>query len=335
MQANVSSVHDPRTAVVSSPQGGRGASGAADGAGGEAEYPEGDADPKDFSAAPSGSAQGCAPDQRTERPMVMRIVNLASGMRRSTRERMGTDHCVAPQWTSGPSVRGQAVHDHCSVVCGLPQVGLIGPDADRLDRAQCGAPRAWAVRTLSRTWRLSVRRSSSLNPPQTPESCPVSSAQLRQSLVTAHRLQTAFASSTWRSAGPVVPIGKKSSGSSSRQSALWRQSMRTTPSLVSGHTAHQTLGEPPWLRRVPEENSGCLIGSRRPGLVRVHVCGPNCTCIHLGHSPPSHRNGQGRKNLHGPSRPVWPLPVRRGHKRTKDHPALRRPVVITSGSRGL
>lgn len=74
--------------------------------------------------------------------------------------------------------------------------------------------------------RLRARRSSSLSPPQTPESWPVSRAQRRQSSTTGHRRHTALASSIWTNAGPVLPIGKNNSGSSSRQAASWRQSMR-------------------------------------------------------------------------------------------------------------
>ena len=74
--------------------------------------------------------------------------------------------------------------------------------------------------------RLSARRSSSLIPPHTPESCPVFSAQDRHSVVTGQRLQTSFASAIWASAGPLFPTGKNSSGSASRQTALWRQSIR-------------------------------------------------------------------------------------------------------------
>ncbi len=185
-------------------------------------------------AAPPASRRITAADAWTERPMLLPV---SSARGRAT-------------W---PDVMREP----------LGPVGMkpMRSDAQRSPRADVGDPtrvdgaprsvaqghRGWcgqAVRTRRRTWRLSARRSSSLSPPQTPESCPVSIAQFRQSLVTAHRAQTAFASSTWRSAGPVVPIGKKSSGSSSRQSALWRQSMRPTPSLVSGHTAHETLCEP-------------------------------------------------------------------------------------------
>jgi two-component sensor histidine kinase len=74
--------------------------------------------------------------------------------------------------------------------------------------------------------RLSARRSSSLIPPQTPWSCPASSAHCRQRSRTSQRAHTRFASSIWSSAGPVLPIGKNSSGSSVRQAALSRQSIR-------------------------------------------------------------------------------------------------------------
>ncbi|CPU66301.1 Uncharacterised protein [Mycobacteroides abscessus] len=55
-------------------------------------------------------------------------------------------------------------------------------------------------------------------------------AHLRHVSTTSQRRQTAFASSIWRSAGPVFPMGKNSSGSSSRQAARWRQSMFVSPS---------------------------------------------------------------------------------------------------------
>ena len=73
--------------------------------------------------------------------------------------------------------------------------------------------------------RLSARRSSSLMPPQTPASWPESKAQLKHSVVTGHRLQTSFASAICARAGPLFPTGKNNSGSSSRQTALWRQSI--------------------------------------------------------------------------------------------------------------
>src|SRR5206468_10188229 len=87
----------------------------------------------------------------------------------------------------------------------------------------CGqTPLRALVRALRR---FSARRSSSLIPPHTPASWPESNAQVRQSVVTGQRLHTSFASAIWARAGPLFPTGKNSSGSSSRQTALWRQSM--------------------------------------------------------------------------------------------------------------
>ena len=99
--------------------------------------------------------------------------------------------------------------------------------------------------------RLSARRSSSLSPPHTPESWPVSKAHRKQSSTTGQRRQTALASSIWTKAGPVLPIGKNNSGSSSRQAASWRQSMRDhsicadalgLPALVNALTRWLPLG---------------------------------------------------------------------------------------------
>ena len=77
--------------------------------------------------------------------------------------------------------------------------------------------RRYAVRTRARALRrFRARRSSSLSPPHTPWSCPASRAHARHCSRTSQRRQTALASSIWRMAGPVLPIGKNSSGSSSR-----------------------------------------------------------------------------------------------------------------------
>src|ERR1700754_3899752 len=85
--------------------------------------------------------------------------------------------------------------------------------------------------------RFSARRSSSLIPPHTPASWPESKAQVRHSVVTGQRLQTSFASAICASAGPLFPTGKNSSGSSSRQTALWRQSISSYSSLCAQHRA--------------------------------------------------------------------------------------------------
>ena len=67
--------------------------------------------------------------------------------------------------------------------------------------------------------RLYARRSSSLMPPQTPASWPLSTAHCRQGSITGQRRHTCLASSIWSRAGPVFPMGKNSSGSTSRQAA--------------------------------------------------------------------------------------------------------------------
>ncbi len=77
-----------------------------------------------------------------------------------------------------------------------------------VDFARCRADR-----------RFIARRSSSFRPPHTPASCPASRAHWRHSPMTGQRRHTALASSIWSSAGPEVPIGKKSSGSSSLHAA--------------------------------------------------------------------------------------------------------------------
>jgi len=68
--------------------------------------------------------------------------------------------------------------------------------------------------------RFIALRSSSESPPQTPASCPLSSAQAKQGSFTEHLAQIFLASSIWAKAGPVFPTGKKTSGSSSRQAAI-------------------------------------------------------------------------------------------------------------------
>lgn len=102
-------------------------------------------------------------------------------------------------------------------------------------RQTCARARVRSIR------RFSARRSSSLVPPQTPASWPLSIAQCRQGSRTGQRRQTLFASSICNSAGPVFPIGKNSSGSTSRQAALWRQSMRSN-SFGAGRAADRGAG---------------------------------------------------------------------------------------------
>ena len=70
----------------------------------------------------------------------------------------------------------------------------------------------------------SLRRSSSQVPPHTPDSWFVASAKSRQGSSASQERQTRLAASIWSTAGPVVPTGKKRSGSVLRQAATRRQS---------------------------------------------------------------------------------------------------------------
>lgn len=75
------------------------------------------------------------------------------------------------------------------------------------------------------------RRSSSDVPPHTPESWLVTRANSRQSLLASHVSQTALADSICSIAGPVVPTGKKRSGSVSWHAANDRQLSSTSVRL--------------------------------------------------------------------------------------------------------
>ena len=87
--------------------------------------------------------------------------------------------------------------------------------------SECGAARE--RRAASHALR-SLRRSSSEVPPHTPDSWFVASAKSRQGSSASQERQTRFAASIWSTAGPVVPTGKKRSGSVLRQAAIRRQS---------------------------------------------------------------------------------------------------------------
>ena len=93
--------------------------------------------------------------------------------------------------------------------------------------------------------------SSSLSPPHTPASWFVSNAHSRHFLITGQCLHTAFASSICSNARPVVPIGKKSSGSSFTQAASSRQFLLTIL--------------PTWYARVAARRSGSGLGAGAAG----------------------------------------------------------------------
>ena len=98
------------------------------------------------------------------------------------------------------------------------ELGVWAPD-----RAVAQSARRQRLDLALRRRRRRARRSSSVCAPHTPCSTPASRAQVRHSATTGQRRQMVRASSACRMAGPVLPIGKNSSGSSVRQAARCRQ----------------------------------------------------------------------------------------------------------------
>src|SRR5687767_2880210 len=104
--------------------------------------------------------------------------------------------------------------------------------------------------------------------------------------MTAQLRQTALARSTCSSAGPVVPTGKNSSGSSSRHAACWRQSMKNSLSRLVGG---RFLGRNATLRR---QHCGELHRERRipPGTLSHIFLGDGlgpCEIPHKDGYPPN------------------------------------------------
>src|SRR3954464_1801548 len=87
------------------------------------------------------------------------------------------------------------------------------------------------MRCLASQALRSFRRSSSVLPPQIPASWLVASANSRHSSLTAQALQMRRAVSICSTAGPLLPIGKKTSGSESRQAERVRHAL-TSQSCV-------------------------------------------------------------------------------------------------------
>src|SRR3954463_2656993 len=86
--------------------------------------------------------------------------------------------------------------------------------------------RCWASQTLR-----SLRRSSSVAPPQIPASWLVARANSRHSSLTVHAPQILRAVSICSTAGPLLPIGKNTSGSESRHAERVRHAL-TSQSCV-------------------------------------------------------------------------------------------------------
>ncbi len=91
-----------------------------------------------------------------------------------------------------------------------PSGAATKPGLSVPDRPGCRRPMPTPLaRAATLVRRFSARRSSSLSPPQTPASWPLSSAHCRHGSMTLQRWQTCLASSIWVTAGPVFPIGKE------------------------------------------------------------------------------------------------------------------------------
>ena len=115
-------------------------------------------------------------------------------------------------------------HVACASRCPLrrpPRVELVEPLPRR---RRCGSAQP-TMRCLASQALRSLRRSSSVVPPQTPASWLVARANSRHSSLTGQAVQIRRAVSIWSRAGPVVPMGKKTSGSESRQAERVRHAL--------------------------------------------------------------------------------------------------------------
>src|SRR4051812_31066766 len=116
---------------------------------------------------------------------------------------------------------------------------------------------------------LSLRRSSSVVPPQTPASWLVARANSRHSWLAVQTSQISFAASIWSRAMPVAPTGKKSSGFESRQSERSRQSSASQSCVrtqVSVTACLSVWATPLWPMRLRTEAS-----KRRPRYERTRT----------------------------------------------------------------
>ena len=106
--------------------------------------------------------------------------------------------------------------------------------------------------------------------------------------MTSQRRQTALASSICSSAGPVFPMGKNSSGSSSRQAARSRQSMGWfTPLPSKGVVLRTVITDDPWKSagRAAHPRVGpglpCWDAAVRPSFIQRQASHP-CARLHKG-----------------------------------------------------
>src|SRR5665647_844790 len=160
-------------------------------------------------------------------------------------------------------------------------------------------------------------------------SCPNSKAKLRQASMTRQRLHTALASWICTRAGPMLPIGKNSSGSSLRHAARSDQAIALTFGDTSGHprlgksvTAATATRTDPVLRAVSTEPLGFFLYI----LVFIAIFVKNARVMVIaGPGPPSHRSPW-----------WWPKPTPQASS-TKENPhdVRDRPAMCRRQGQGL
>lgn len=128
----------------------------------------------------------------------------------------------------------------------------------------CCSRRSALLRFASHVLR-SLRRSSSPVPPHTPDSWFVASANSKHGSSASHSRHTFLADSIWWTAPPVLPIGKKSSGSTLRHAALSRQSSASQSTVrfqVRAISSFQTFNDRGLtLQELTTREEGCLTRS--------------------------------------------------------------------------
>ena len=125
----------------------------------------------------------------------------------------------------------------------------------RSERARSRAMDQLATRRCLASQALrSLRRSSSVVPPQIPASWLVASANSRHSSFTAQAVQMRRAVSICSRAGPLLPMGKKTSGSESRQAERVRHALTSQSCVRTQVSATHSSGR----SRLVDRRSGVL-----------------------------------------------------------------------------
>jgi hypothetical protein len=196
---------------------------------------------------------------------------------------MATASAISPARRIWPACRGAGGQRRSRPArSGTSPSGPAGRPADRRAAAGCrtGERDCLGCHFFS-AGRRRARRSSSVVPPHTPEVIPWSIAQARHAACAGQDRQIRLASSIWRSAGPIVPTGKKRSASASRQAASSCQSVR------------MVIVRPSAWRGGPRPGSGEIRSASRTPFRPLrqpqtqHGEGASsCSCDFANHSPP-------------------------------------------------